>query len=66
MMGQNSESISELRKAENLDPLSLIIQADLADAFCVFRLYDEAVEQSKKTLELDQGFAVGHYELDWR
>jgi TolB-like protein/Flp pilus assembly protein TadD len=63
MMGRNREGIRELRKAESLDPLSLIISADIADAFCVSRLYDEAVEQSKKTLEMDPNFAVGHYEL---
>jgi TolB-like protein/Flp pilus assembly protein TadD len=63
MMGRNHEGIRELRKAESLDPLSLIISADIADAFCVSRLYDEAVEQSEKTLEMDPNFAVGHYEL---
>jgi TolB-like protein/Flp pilus assembly protein TadD len=63
MMGRNREGIRELRKAENLDPLSLIISADIADAFCVSRLYDEAMEQSKKALEMDPNFAVGHYEL---
>jgi tetratricopeptide (TPR) repeat protein len=63
MMGRNREGILELRKAESLDPLSLIISADIADAFCVSRLYDEAEEQSKKTLEMDPNFAVGHYEL---
>jgi len=63
MMGRNREGIRELRKAESLDPLSLIISADIADAFCVFRLYDEAVKQSKKALEMDPNFAVGHYEL---
>ena len=63
MMGRNSEGISELRKAESLDPLSLIISADIADALCVARRYDEAVQQSKKTLEMDANFAVGHFEL---
>ena len=63
MMGRNSEAMSEIRKAESLDPVSLIISADIADALCVARLYDEAVQQSKKTLELDPNFAVGHYEL---
>jgi TolB-like protein/Flp pilus assembly protein TadD len=63
MMGRNREGIRELRKAESLDPLSLIISADIADAFCVSRLYDEAVEQSEKMLEMDPNFAVGHYEL---
>jgi TolB-like protein/Flp pilus assembly protein TadD len=63
MMGQNREGILELRRAESLDPLSLIIRADIADAFCVSHLYDEAVEQSKKALDMDPNFAVGHYEL---
>jgi TolB-like protein/DNA-binding winged helix-turn-helix (wHTH) protein/Flp pilus assembly protein TadD len=63
MMGRNSEGILELTKAESLDPLSLIIIADMADALCVARLYDEAVQKSKKTLEMDPNFAIGHYEL---
>jgi tetratricopeptide (TPR) repeat protein len=63
MMGRNSEGILELTKAESLDPLSLIIIADMADALCVARLYDEAVRKSKKTLEMDPNFAIGHYEL---
>jgi TolB-like protein/Flp pilus assembly protein TadD len=63
MMGRNSDGISELRKAESLDPLSLIISADIADALCVARRYNEAVLQSKKTLEMDASFAVGRFEL---
>jgi TolB-like protein/Flp pilus assembly protein TadD len=63
MMGRTNEGISELRAAESLDPLSLIISADIADALCVARRYDEAVQQSKKTLEMDANFAVGHFEL---
>jgi Flp pilus assembly protein TadD len=63
VIGQNSEGISELRKAESLDPLSLIISADMADALCIAHLYDEAVRQSRKTLEMDPNFAVAHYEL---
>jgi len=63
MMGRHDNAMSELRKAQNLDPLSLIISADIADAMCVARRYDEAVEQSKKTLQMDPNFAVGHYEL---
>jgi TolB-like protein/DNA-binding winged helix-turn-helix (wHTH) protein/Flp pilus assembly protein TadD len=63
VMGRNSEGISELRKAGNLDPLSLIISADLADALCIAHLYDESVQQSRKTLEMDPNFAVAHYQL---
>ncbi len=63
MVGRDADALFELRKAESLDPLSLIINADIADALCVAHRYDEAVEQSKKTLKMDSNFAVGHYEL---
>ena len=63
MMGRHSEGILELTKAENLDPLSLIISADMADALCVACRYEEAMQKSKQILEMDPNFAVGHYEL---
>jgi tetratricopeptide (TPR) repeat protein len=40
LMGRNSEGLFELRKAESLDPLSLIISADMADALCIAHLID--------------------------
>src|SRR6266478_1652472 len=61
--GRSSEGIAELRKAQSLDPLSLIISADLADALCIAYLYDESVQQSRRTLEMDPNFAIAHYEL---
>jgi TolB-like protein/DNA-binding winged helix-turn-helix (wHTH) protein/Flp pilus assembly protein TadD len=63
LMGQNGEGLFELRKAESLDPLSLIISADMADALSIDHRYDEAIQQSEKTLQLDPNFAIGHYEL---
>ena len=61
--GRTSEGIAELRKAASLDPLSLIISADLADALYIAHLYDESMLQSRKTLEMDANFAVAHYAL---
>jgi TolB-like protein/DNA-binding winged helix-turn-helix (wHTH) protein len=63
MVGRDDDAMSELKRAESLDPLSLIIKADIADALCVAGRYDEAVEQSKRTLKMDADFAIGHYEL---
>jgi len=63
MVGRDDDALLELRRAENLDPLSLIINADIADALCVAHRYDDAVEQSEKTLKMDSNFAIGHYEL---
>lgn len=63
IVGRNNDAMSELERAESLDPLSLVINADIADALCVAHRFDEAIEQSKKTLKLDPNFALGHYEL---
>ncbi len=35
----------------------------MADALCIAHLFGEAVLQSKKTLQMDPHFAIGHYEL---
>jgi TolB-like protein/DNA-binding winged helix-turn-helix (wHTH) protein/tetratricopeptide (TPR) repeat protein len=61
--GRDREALLELRMAESLDPLSLIISADLADALCIAGLCNESVRQSMKTLEIDPNFALGHYQL---
>jgi len=63
LTGKTTEALQQLSQAQSLDPLSLIIGADIADALCINHEFDAAVAQSRKTLELDPGFAVGHYEL---
>jgi TolB-like protein/DNA-binding winged helix-turn-helix (wHTH) protein/Flp pilus assembly protein TadD len=63
VIGRTNEGILELRKAESLDPLSLIIRTDLADALCIARQYNESVQQSQRTLEMDPNFALAHYQL---
>jgi TolB-like protein/DNA-binding winged helix-turn-helix (wHTH) protein len=63
VMGRNGEALLEMRKAESLDPLSLVNRADVADALCVAHLFDEAVQQSQKTLALDPHFGIGHFQL---
>ncbi|HVF73345.1 MAG TPA: winged helix-turn-helix domain-containing protein [Chthoniobacterales bacterium] len=59
-MGRPDEGISEIRHARELDPLSVIINSDVAKVYFITRHYDEAVEQFKRTLELDPGFAQAH------
>jgi TolB-like protein/DNA-binding winged helix-turn-helix (wHTH) protein/tetratricopeptide (TPR) repeat protein len=63
VLGRNDEAISEMKKAEDLDPLSLIISAELAEEFLIAHRYDEAIKQSRKTMALDPFFAVAHFEL---
>jgi TolB-like protein/DNA-binding winged helix-turn-helix (wHTH) protein/Tfp pilus assembly protein PilF len=63
VVGRNHDGISELRKAESLDPLSLIISSDIADALLIAHRYDESIQQSQKTIEMDRSFAMAHYQL---
>jgi TolB-like protein/DNA-binding winged helix-turn-helix (wHTH) protein/Tfp pilus assembly protein PilF len=62
-LGQHSEAVAELQKAESLDPLSLIIGADLAEELLIAHRFDEAKKQSRKTMNLDPSFALTHYVL---
>jgi TolB-like protein/DNA-binding winged helix-turn-helix (wHTH) protein/Tfp pilus assembly protein PilF len=62
-LGRNGEAVAEMKEAESLDPLSLIISADLAEELLIAHRYDEAIKQSRKTMDLDPRFAVAHYEL---
>jgi TolB-like protein/DNA-binding winged helix-turn-helix (wHTH) protein/Tfp pilus assembly protein PilF len=61
--GRYSEGIGELKKAASLDPLSLIVGADLADALSIDHRFDASIEQSRMTLDLAPDFAIAHYEL---
>jgi TolB-like protein/Flp pilus assembly protein TadD len=57
------EALVEMRKAQNLDPLSLVINADLAELLALAHRYDEAIQQSRRTLELDPAFGLAHNHL---
>jgi TolB-like protein/DNA-binding winged helix-turn-helix (wHTH) protein/Tfp pilus assembly protein PilF len=63
LLGRTKEALVEMRKAENLDPLSLIINADLAELLLLTHSYDESVIQSRKIIEMDPAFAIGHKQL---
>ena len=63
LMGRHGEAIAEMREARSLDPLSLIINADLAEILLIAHFYDESVQQSRKTIEMDPDFALAHNQL---
>jgi TolB-like protein/DNA-binding winged helix-turn-helix (wHTH) protein/Flp pilus assembly protein TadD len=60
MVGRDDEGIAELKRAESLDPLSLIISAGVADVLFIAHRFDEAMRQLQKTLEMDPNFAMAH------
>ena len=61
--GRLDEAIAEMKRAQELDPLSLIINADLGLDYIDARQYDKAIEQLRKTIEMDQSFYFAHWSL---
>jgi eukaryotic-like serine/threonine-protein kinase len=63
-MGRLDEGRGELKRAQEYDPLSLIINADVGRAYYFSRSYDKAIEQLRKILdEIDPNFGVAHWYL---
>jgi Tfp pilus assembly protein PilF len=54
--GRFDESLAQLRVAQELDPLSLAINVDLAAAFYYAREYERSENQLDNLLELNPGF----------
>ncbi|MCP5106579.1 MAG: protein kinase [bacterium] len=57
-MGRFDDAITEVRKAQALDPLSLIINATVGSILWLAHRNDKAVEQFQKTLEMDPDFQL--------
>ena len=54
-MGRYDEGLAEIKRAQELDPLSLAISTDVGKIHYIAREYDRAIEECKKTLEMDGG-----------
>jgi len=59
------ESLIEMKRAEELDPLSGIIGTNLGDMLVFARRYDEAIAQYKRVLLRNPNFAYAHRALGW-
>src|SRR6516225_2159549 len=52
-----------MKRAVKLDPLSIIINADLGNTLFSVRRYDEAIEQLRKTVEMEPDFYYARWNL---
>ena len=59
-MGRHQEALTEIKRAQELDPLSLIINAVVGDTYIKARQYDRAIDQLRKTIEMDKNFVSAH------
>ena len=62
-MGRVDEALKEILRAQESDPLSLIINDNVGEVYEWARQYDRAIEQLRKTLEMDPNFARTHLDL---
>jgi serine/threonine-protein kinase len=62
-MGRQVEAIALMKKSQELDPLSLIINDAIGWANYMARRYDEALEQLLQTAELDPNYPVTYWIL---
>jgi len=59
-MGRSDEGISEIKLAENLDPLSLAVHVNAGWVYYLARQNDQAVQEWRKILDIDPHFTVTH------
>jgi len=62
-MGLFDQGVVELKRARDLDPLSLIINTNLGLNFYFARRYDLGIEQLNRALELEPNFFRAHLHL---
>jgi TolB-like protein/DNA-binding winged helix-turn-helix (wHTH) protein len=61
--GQPDEAVRWIKRSEELDPLSPLVSANVAEILYYARRYDEAIVQCHKTLGLDPNYAMAHTHL---
>jgi tetratricopeptide (TPR) repeat protein len=60
VIGRPDDLVRNARRAQELDPLSPIINAYLGRAYYLAHRYDDAIQQCQRTLEADPGFPLAH------
>jgi Serine/threonine protein kinase len=63
VMGRYDEALTEMRRAQELDPLSVEKSVGIGDVFFYQRRYDQALEQYQKVLEMDPNSGFTHWAL---
>jgi TolB-like protein/Tfp pilus assembly protein PilF/tRNA A-37 threonylcarbamoyl transferase component Bud32 len=59
--GRRDESIAEGKRALGLDPLTLMMSANLGMRYYYARDFDTALEEFERMLEMDPHFWIGHF-----
>ena len=62
-MGRHGEAVERMKNGQESDPLSLIINVGVGWALYYDRRYDEAIEQLRRTVELDPNYPMTYWIL---
>jgi serine/threonine protein kinase/tetratricopeptide (TPR) repeat protein len=59
-IGDRQQALTEMKKAQELDLLSAITNADLGRTLYFAREYDRSLEQFRRVIDLDSNFGLAH------
>jgi serine/threonine protein kinase/tetratricopeptide (TPR) repeat protein len=62
-MGRFDEAIAEIQRAERLDPLSTVINSDMAELCYWAGQYERTIQLCHKAIEMDAEFVPAHFVL---
>jgi len=62
-MGRGDEAIAAMRKAQELDPLSVAVSGTLGWTYFYLHRYDDAVRQFQTTIGMDNSYLEAHFGL---
>lgn len=57
---RSDKALGEIKRAQELDPLSLPISVVAGWIFYLGKHYDQAIDQYRRTIEMDPNFAIAH------
>lgn len=63
--GRLDQAIAEMKKAQQIEPLSPMVGTVVAETFYVARDYDQAIREAKGVLEMEPGFLPALERLGW-
>jgi adenylate cyclase len=62
-VGQPDQAVIDVKQALEKDPLSILISGEVGCAAYYARRYDQAIEQSRATLDLDPNYGLASYNV---
>jgi len=61
--GRTEEALASIRRAQELDPLSLVINTDVACALYYARRFDDSIKQCRWVLETEPNFVTAYFRI---